>query len=305
MRLEQLIAESLEYIDQNLEQPIDLEEICDYVGYSKYYFSRKFKEYMGLSVMEYVRRRRLAKASDEIISGRRILDIALSYGWQSHNGFTKAFRQEYGFSPSLLRGMSMQIRNIGGNVMEQVFLRQIEEHTDQETLYSILKEELQHAQIPIDLACLDHIYSYACRAYKGIKRYSGDPYITHTLNTAIILAQMETNEWVIMAGLICDLFEKTAETPDTLPANIDPKLKELLIRLNTFNPEQAQWEDEEVIMVKLAQRLHNMRTIVFMKESARNKKAKETLQMFLPIAEKLGNQKLSAELNNLSLKYLL
>lgn len=304
MNLHCCIAEAIKYIDKNLDQPIDLEDICGHIGYSKYYFSRKFKQYMGLSVMEYVRRCRLAKASEEIIDGRRILDIALSYGWQSHAGFTKAFRQEYGFSPAFLKGMSMQIKNLGGNAMEQIFLRQIEEHADKETLYAILKEELQNAYIQINMAGLDKIYSYACKAYEGIERYSGDPYITHTLNTAIILAQMEAGERVIKAGLLCDIFRKTAVTAETLPADMDPKLKALLIRLENFDAEHIQWEDEEVIIIKLAQRLHNMRTITYMEETVRNKKARETLSMFLPAAEKLGNKRLLVELNNLSLKYL-
>lgn len=304
MQAKNVIVESLIFIDKHLDKPIDLTEVSCHSGYSKYYFSRMFKKYMGISVMDYVKKRRLIRASDEIIAGSRIIDVAMSYGYQSHSGFAKAFKQEFGFSPSFLRAMSMQIKNLGGMAMGYVFMRQMKEHADQEELFSILKEEIHKAQIEVDLNKLDKVYDYACRAYNGKKRYSGDEYITHTLNIAILLAQMEADEPTILAGLLCDVLQKTKIPLSELSNNFGSKISDIVAQLEIFDMENVHWEHEKAIMIKLAQRLHNMRTVEFMNESKRRKKAKETIQMFMPIAERLGNDKLSAELNDLSLKYM-
>lgn len=119
MQAKNVIVESLIFIDNNLDKPIDLTEVSWHCGYSKYYFARMFKRHMGISVMDYVRKRRLVRASNEIMAGHRIIDVAMNYGYQSHSSFTKAFKQEYGFSPSFLKGMSMQIRELGASCIIQ------------------------------------------------------------------------------------------------------------------------------------------------------------------------------------------
>lgn len=188
--------------------------------------------------------------------------------------------------------------------MEHVFFRQTKEHAGREELFLVLKEEICKAQIDVDLNKLEKVYGYACMAYDGQKRYSGDEYITHTLNIAIILAQMEAHENVIFAGLLCDVLQKTQLTLPELSKHFDSAVLDILAQLEVFDMENVQWEHEESIIIKLAQRLHNMRTVEFMDESKRMKKAKQTIQMFVPIAERLGNDKVSAELNDLSLKYM-
>lgn len=97
----------LQYIDENLCETISLNELANIAGYSEYYFTRLFKANMNVTVMEYACRRRLIKALEDILAGKKIIDTAMKYGWQSHSGFTKTFNREFGFSPSLLRAMTI------------------------------------------------------------------------------------------------------------------------------------------------------------------------------------------------------
>lgn len=158
--------------------------------------------------MDYVCKRRLIMASEEIMGGRNIIDVAIEFGWQSHSGFTKAFKKEYGFSPSLLKVMIIELNNLGGSDMEHIFLDKTDEHASKEQLIQILKETIAHNGIEIE-DNIDDMIKYAVNAYKGIKRYSGDEYVTHTLNVAIILAQLETDINTIVAGLFCDVTKKS------------------------------------------------------------------------------------------------
>lgn len=305
MQVNDIIVESMRFIEDNLEEQITLENIASYMGYSKYHFSRIFKIHTGTSVMEYVKKRKLLKASDDIIQGAKIIDVAFKYGFLSHGGFTKAFKQEFGFSPALLRTMILQMDCLGGNAMSHVFMNQTNKSASKEELYEILKNEINQAGMKVDMESLDAIYAFACRSYEGIKRYSGDEYVTHPLNVAIILAQMGAEETVILAGMLCDVLIKTNVTADMLTECIPLKVAEIVIALKEFDVKQMQSiEKEAVIMVKLAERLHNMRTVEYMEEEKKAVKAKETVELFLPIAGKLGNDKLVAELNDLSLKYM-
>ena len=95
----EIISASARYIEENLCQPLSLEQLAAMAGFSQYHYSRLFSLYMNMPVMEYVRRRRLAHAAFDICEGKRILDIAMDYGFESHSGFAKAFRKVYGFSP--------------------------------------------------------------------------------------------------------------------------------------------------------------------------------------------------------------
>ena len=81
MDKKEIITESLVYIEKNLKQKISIEEIADYVGYSKFYFSRMFKQEMNISIMEYVKERKVICALESILQGNKILDVAIEYGW--------------------------------------------------------------------------------------------------------------------------------------------------------------------------------------------------------------------------------
>ena len=93
-------------IDENIENEMSVKDLANMAGYSEYYFLRKFKDFMGMTPMDYVQKRRLIKASERILVGQRIIDVAIQYGWQSHSGFTRAFKKEFGFSPRNYRNSS-------------------------------------------------------------------------------------------------------------------------------------------------------------------------------------------------------
>jgi len=110
-----IIQASADYIDAHLKAPLSVEMLATAAGFSSYYYCRLFSLYMEMPVMEYVRRRRLAKGAAEICEGRRILDVAMDYGFESHNGFSKAFRKVYGYSPDEYRRRVSPHRPIAPN----------------------------------------------------------------------------------------------------------------------------------------------------------------------------------------------
>lgn len=292
----------LQYIDQHLEETLTVKELAEVAGYSHYHFMRLFKSYMNETVMEYVCKRRLVKASEEILIGNKIIDVALKYGWESHSGFTKAFIKEFGFYPSLLRIIKLSVESVGGNVMGHVFLESIEVGTTKEELLQILEKKLKLNEIPIDYSRLKYVYKIACGAYENVKRYSGEDYITHLLNIAILLADTSASENVILASLFCDVKKKGVLPIEELEKVLSVEIYNIVMDLQKENIALMS-ETNEVITIKLAERLHNMRTIEFIDENKKYQKAKETIELFMPLARKIGNKKLIAELQDLSLKY--
>jgi len=115
---------------------------------------------------------------------------------------------------------------------------------------------------------------------------------------------MEATQETIIAGLLHDvLSEKTNITLSRIKKEFSNKVSNIVDEVTRFNNENTAFS-EETVLVKLADRLHNMRTLEFMDKSRWNEKAKETIDIFMPIAINLGNEKLKAELNDLSIKYL-
>lgn len=303
MESKERINRVLSYIDLHLQESLSVRKIAEYAGYSEYHFLRIFKQYMGMTVMEYVNKRRLLKASEDIIDGARILDAAVKYGWQSHSGFTKAFKREFGLSPSLLKVMVIEINQLGGVVMNHEFLQVPEKNATKEELLEMWKTTLQENEINIKESQVDQIYRCACHAYEGIIRYSGDEYVTHPLNVAILLTELNAAPEVICAGMFCDVTKKGNVPIEQLKQELPSEIGQLV-------QEASEWEFKEekisspVTLIKLTERLHNMRTIEVMSERKRKERAKETIRIFLPIAEILGIEKLSKELNDLAFKYL-
>lgn len=97
------IQASIDYIEDHLKEELTAETLARIAGFSAYHYARIFHAYVGKPVMEYIRCRRLAYAVAELARGKRILDIALEYGFETHNGFGKAFRKQYGCSPEQYR----------------------------------------------------------------------------------------------------------------------------------------------------------------------------------------------------------
>lgn len=254
--------EILSYIEKHLKEDLTLEQIAAAAGYSRYHFSRKFREMQGVPVMKYVLRRRLAGASEEILRGRSILETALDYGFASHSSFSAIFRREMGYHPSLLK---MKKEIAGGMRMEQ------NETMTKEELYRQLSEKC-----------------------------TGQEYITHPLSTALLLAETEAEEPVVLAGLFCDWYKKGAHT-ESLPGQLPPKVRRIVEELPAADPKSLS---DEALLVRTAERLHNMRTIEYMKADIWKKKAEETMPLLDAVNARIGKSVMTEELRGLAIKYL-
>lgn len=135
MGYEKAIQNVLHFVDENLKEHLSAEMLAGLAGFSTHHFCRVFQWHVGYSVMEYVRLRRLAFAVQELSSGRRIIDIAMDYGFETHSGFSKAFKRYYGVSPEKYRIYAQDdkpplpnilrmsnVYKIGGIVMEPKFV---------------------------------------------------------------------------------------------------------------------------------------------------------------------------------------
>lgn len=187
--------------------------------------------------------------------------------------------------------MKLEMDCIGGSCMNQIFLASTQVGMTKEELIKLLEKTMDNNGIKYDKNVLFQIYEVACNAYKGKKRYSGEEYVTHTINVALLLAELCAEQEVIYAGLFCDVFSKgdSDKIQNNLHSGVWNVVKQLENEQNT----------NEVILIKLAERLHNMRTIEYIDESKRTEKIKETMEIYMPLARKINNQKLMDELNNL------
>ncbi|TAM50996.1 MAG: bifunctional (p)ppGpp synthetase/guanosine-3',5'-bis(diphosphate) 3'-pyrophosphohydrolase [Acidobacteria bacterium] len=169
---------------------------------------------------------------------------------------------------------------------------------------------------------LRRAYVYSAMAHRGQVRVSGEPYLVHPLEVARILAEMHLDEVAIAAGLLHDLLEDTWVSEEELEKQFGEHIAGLvkaLTKITTMEQsyaarEAAQAEnvrrmllasiaDVRVILVKLADRLHNMRTLGFLPEDRRKRIAAETMEIYAPIAHRLGMGRLKAELEDLALAY--
>ena len=164
-------------------------------------------------------------------------------------------------------------------------------------------------------------YQYALEKHDGQCRKSGEPYIIHPLNVAIILTSVYADSDSIIAALLHDVVEDTDATLEDVEEKFGPVVRKLVdgvtklgrIHFSTDNEYLTNYykkiivgmsEDVRVIIIKLADRLHNMRTLWAIPEEKQKKKAKETLEIFAPLAHHLGIHKIKSELEDLSLRYL-
>ena len=174
---------------------------------------------------------------------------------------------------------------------------------------------------PSDLELLEQAFHMAARAHKGQFRKSGEPYLIHPLSVAIILAEWHLDPQALCAALLHDTIEDTSTTTQEITEQFGHSVSELvegvskLDRLEFQTEQQAQAEnfrkmllamarDVRVILIKLADRLHNMRTLGAMKSDQQRRIARETLDIYGPIANRLGLHKLYQELEDLGFRYL-
>ena len=195
--------------------------------------------------------------------------------------------------------------------------------TSPEVLYQDLITEIKKYHPSSNLSDIEKAYKVAYKAHEGQKRKSGEPYIIHPLCVAIILAELELDKESIIAGLLHDVVEDTVMTSEDVEKEFGSEVALLVdgvTKLTQLNYEHdkievqaenlrkmflAMAKDIRVIMIKLADRLHNMRTMQYQSPAKQIEKARETMEICAPIAHRLGISKIKVELDDLSMKYLM
>jgi len=172
-----------------------------------------------------------------------------------------------------------------------------------------------------DIELIIRAYEYADKKHFGVKRISGDDYISHPLNVAMILTDINADSACLAAALLHDTIEDTDSTKEEVSKLFGEEVALLvdgvtkINRLHFSNAGEQMAanqrkilvglsEDVRVIIIKLADRLHNMRTLYVMPPEKQKKKSRETLEILTPVADRLGINKIKSELEDLSLKYL-
>lgn len=201
-------------------------------------------------------------------------------------------------------------------------VKSMEDFTSPDTLYEELISNVKKYHPSDDISLIEKAYRLAADAHQEQKRKSGEPYIIHPLCVAIILADLELDKETIAAGLLHDVVEDTIMTVEELSAEFGGEVALIVDGVTKLGrlsysadkvEEQAEnlrkmflamAKDIRVILVKLADRLHNMRTAKYWSEPKQKEKARETMDIYAPIAQRLGISKIKVELDDLSLKYL-
>ncbi len=201
-------------------------------------------------------------------------------------------------------------------------LIQTQDFEEPAQLYGQLIDKLKEYHPSDDLSMIEKAYQIAYNAHKGQFRKSGEPYIIHPLCVALILADLELDKETIVGGLLHDVVEDTVMTEEDIRREFNEEVALIVSgvtkigRLSYSSDKMeiqaeslrkmflAMAKDIRVIMIKLADRLHNMRTLKYMKPEKQREKARETLDIYAPIAQRLGISKIKVELDDLSLRYL-
>lgn len=211
-------------------------------------------------------------------------------------------------------------------------IKQTKDFESPEKLYEDLIASVRKYHPSTDISQIEKAYRIAEKAHEGQVRKSGEPYIIHPLCVAIILAELELDKETIVAGLLHDVLEDTIMTEQEIAEEFSEevlllvdgvtKLQHLHLTDNIANEKDksaerlemqaenlrkmflAMAKDIRVIMIKLADRLHNMRTLKYQSPEGQIRIARETQEIYCPLAQRLGISKIKIELDDLSLKYL-
>ena len=197
-----------------------------------------------------------------------------------------------------------------------------EDFTPPEELYKKLIETIRRYRPTTDLSDIEKAYRIADKAHEGQKRKSGEPYIMHPLCVAIILAELELDKETIVAGILHDVVEDTVMTSEQIAAEFSDEVALLVdgvtkltqldlsqdkIEIQAENLRKmflAMAKDIRVILIKLADRLHNLRTMQYQSPAKQIEKSRETMDIYAPLAHRLGISKIKVELDDLSMQYL-
>ncbi len=186
-----------------------------------------------------------------------------------------------------------------------------------ETVYGTCLEQHKNANIEM----VKNAYDLAKEAHKNQKRRSGAPYLEHPVQVAQLVAEMTGDTTATTAALLHDVVEDTAYSTEFIKENFGETVADIVdgvtklkkLKYNTHEEQQvenlrkmfmAMAKDIRVVIIKLVDRLHNMRTLEYMSEAKQCEKAKETLEIYAPLAHRMGMSKIKAELEDLSLKYI-
>ena len=196
-----------------------------------------------------------------------------------------------------------------------------EDYEDPNRLYDMLIARIRKYHPSTDVSMIEKAYKLAVKAHGDQRRKSGEPYIIHPLWVAIILADLEMDKETIAAGMLHDVVEDTKFTEEDIRREFGDEVALLVdgvtklgrlsyssdkLEVQAENLRKmflAMAKDIRVIIIKLADRLHNMRTLQFMTPAKQKEKAKETMDIYAPIAQRLGISKIKTELDDLALKY--
>ena len=197
-----------------------------------------------------------------------------------------------------------------------------DDFTEVETLHKKLFDTIRDYHPSSDLSLIEKAFQLAKQAHKDQKRKSGEPYLIHPICVAIILAELELDKETIIAGLLHDVVEDTPVTLDYLAKEFNDEVALLVdgvtklgqlsyshdkMDIQAENLRKmflAMAKDIRVILIKLADRLHNMRTLQYMRPEKQKEKSRETMDIYAPIAHRLGISKIKVEMDDLALKYL-
>ena len=201
-------------------------------------------------------------------------------------------------------------------------IRKMDDFVSPEILYEELINCVRKYHPSDDISMIEKAFRIANDAHKGQVRKSGEAYIIHPLCVALILAELELDKETIVAGLLHDVVEDTVMTDEEIAQEFNEEVALLVdgvtklgqlsydadkVEIQAENLRKmflAMAKDIRVILIKLADRLHNMRTLRYMTPEKQKEKARETMDIYAPIAQRLGISKIKTELDDLSLKYL-
>jgi GTP pyrophosphokinase len=219
--------------------------------------------------------------------------------------------------------LKIGVRNRDAEVAgDDATVKAMQDFTSPDVLYQELIKSVLKYHPSTDITMIEKAYRIAAEAHQGQLRKSGEPYIIHPLCVAIILADLELDKETIVAGLLHDAVEDTVMTTEEIADEFSAEVALLVdgvtklgqlsyskdkIEIQAENLRKmflAMAKDIRVILIKLADRLHNMRTLQYMKPEKQKEKARETMDIYAPIAQRLGISKVKNELDDLSLKYL-
>ena len=217
----------------------------------------------------------------------------------------------------------MSEKNMNVKIENHGVIPKEEEHATPEELYARLIDKIKNYHPSADeLQIIEKAYEFAKSSHGDQRRKSGEPYIIHPLHTALILADLELDKESIMAGLLHDVMEDTKVTRAQMIQEFGEEVTDLVDGVTKLTKldydvdkveEQAEnlrkmflamAKDIRVILIKLADRLHNMRTLQYMTPEKQKEKSRETMDIYAPIADRLGISKIKIELDDLALRYL-